>query len=256
MTSRDDDRTHTHVVLTKGTMVAHYRIVEKIGAGGMGEVYLAEDTKLNRRIALKFMPSHLASDKDLRIRFTREAQAAAKLDHPNIIPVHEVGEYEGRPYIAMAHIEGRSLRDLIKHGKLSISEAVALTMQICDGLQKAHEAGIVHRDIKPGNIIIDNAGRARILDFGLATVTGDDKLTKTGSTLGTVGYMAPEQISGMNVDKRADIFSLGVILYEMITGRRPFTGDNDAAVIKAITDSVPEPLARFKSGVQTSFSEL
>ena len=256
MTSRDDDRTHTHVVLTKGTMVAHYRIVEKIGAGGMGEVYLAEDTKLNRRIALKFMPSHLASDKDLRIRFTREAQAAAKLDHPNIIPVHEVGEYEGRPYIAMAHIEGRSLRDLIKHGKLSISEAVALTMQICDGLQKAHEAGIVHRDIKPGNIIIDNAGRARILDFGLATVTGDDKLTKTGSTLGTVGYMAPEQISGMNVDKRADIFSLGVILYEMITGRRPFTGDNDAAVIKAITDSVPEPLARFKSGVTDELQRI
>ncbi|MFW9816853.1 MAG: protein kinase [Candidatus Thorarchaeota archaeon] len=249
MTSRDDDKTRTHAALAHGTLVLHYRILEKIGAGGMGEVYLAEDTKLNRRIALKFMPSHLASDKELRIRFTREAQAAAKLDHPNIVPVHEVGEYEGRPYIAMAHIEGESLRDVIKKGKLSISESVALTMQICDGLQKAHEAGIVHRDIKPGNIIVDGASRARILDFGLATVTGDDKLTKTGSTLGTVGYMSPEQIGGKTVDKRSDIFSVGVILYEMITGRRPFAGDNDAAVLKAITESAPEPLARFKSGV-------
>ncbi|MHC4751160.1 MAG: protein kinase domain-containing protein [Planctomycetota bacterium] len=245
----DNDRTQTHIVLTKGTMVQHYRIVEKIGAGGMGEVYLAEDTKLNRQVALKFMPAHLASDDDLRTRFTREAQAAAKLDHPNIIPIHEVGDYQGRPFIAMAHIEGESLRDVIKKGKLSVPESIDLTMQICEGLNEAHDAGVVHRDVKPGNIIIDTKGRARILDFGLATVSGEEKLTKTGSTIGTVGYMAPEQITGTKVDKRADIFSVGVILYEMIAGRRPFTGDNDAAVIKAIIDSTPEPIARFKSGV-------
>ncbi len=249
MNDRNDDKTQTHVVLSRGTMVNHYRIAEKVGAGGMGEVYLAEDTKLSRRVAMKFMPAHLAADEDMRTRFTREAQTAARLDHPNIVPVYEVGEFFGRPFIAMAYIEGKSLRDIIKDSKLSVSESIALTMQICEGLQKAHEASVVHRDIKPGNIIIDNSGRARILDFGLAAVTGEDKLTKTGSTLGTVGYMAPEQISGGNVDMRSDLFSIGVILYEMLTGRRPFEGDNDAAVVRAITDLTPEPIARFKSGV-------
>jgi len=256
MASQDDDRTYTHVPLTKGTLVSHYRIIEKIGAGGMGEVYLAEDTKLNRRIALKFLPSHLASDEDLRRRFTREAQAAAKLDHPNIVPVHEVSEYYGQPYIAMAHIEGESLRDVIKMGELSITESIELAVQICDGLQTAHEADIVHRDIKPGNIIIDKSGRARILDFGLATIPGEDKLTKTGSTLGTVGYMAPEQILGKRVGRQVDLFSVGVILYEMLTGRRPFDGDNDAAVVKAITDSTPDPIARFKSGVTAELQRI
>jgi serine/threonine-protein kinase len=215
-----DDPTHTHFVLTKGTAVLHYRIIEKIGAGGMGEVYLVKDTKLNRQVALKFMPAHLASDADMRARFTREAQAAANLDHPNIVPVYEVGEYQGRPFFAMAHIEGQSLRDIIKKGKLSVSESTELIMQICEGLHEAHESGVVHRDVKPGNIIIDMKGRPRILDFGLATASGEEKLTKTGSTLGTVGYMAPEQIVSKKVDKRADLFSVGVILYEMITGSR------------------------------------
>jgi serine/threonine protein kinase/Flp pilus assembly protein TadD len=252
----DDDRTRSHIALTQGTTVSHYRIAEKIGAGGMGEVYLAEDTKLKRQVALKFLPAHLAVDDDMRTRFTREAQAAAKLDHPNIVPVHEVSDFQSRPFIAMAHIEGKPLRDVMKKGKLSLSESVDLTMQICEGLNEAHNAGVVHRDIKPGNIIIDAKGRARILDFGLATVSGEDKLTKTGSTLGTVGYMAPEQIVGKKVDKRADLFSVGVILYEMITGRRPFTGDNDAAVVKAITDGTPEPIARFKSGVTGELQQI
>jgi len=252
----NNDNTQIHVVLTKGTMVQHYRIIEKIGAGGMGEVYLAEDTKLNRQVALKFMPAHLASDTDMRTRFTREAQAAAKLDHPNIVPVYEVGEFHDRPFIAMAHIDGQSLRDIIKKGKLSVSESISLTMQICEGLQKAHEAGVVHRDVKPGNIIIDKSDRARLLDFGLATVTGEEKLTKTGSTLGTVGYMAPEQILSKKTDKRADLFSVGVILYELITGRRPFTGENDVAVVKAITDATPEPIARFKSGVTGELQQV
>ncbi|KAA3634888.1 MAG: hypothetical protein DWP97_05935 [Calditrichaeota bacterium] len=244
----NDDRTQSFVVLAAGEQVSHYKIIKKIGAGGMGEIYLADDTKLDRKVALKFMPNHLASDSDMRVRFTREAQATAKLDHPNIVPVYEVGEFKNRPFFVMAHIEGKPLRDVIKEGKLTVLESIELTKQISEGLQNAHEAGIVHRDIKPGNIIIDKSGRPRILDFGLATVSGEDKLTKTGSTLGTVGYMSPEQISGKKVDKRSDIFSLGVILYEMITGRRPFTGDNDAAVLKSITDTSPEPIARFKSG--------
>ncbi|MFH1374138.1 MAG: protein kinase [bacterium] len=251
MTTQDssgEDQTRSFVTLTEGTKVGHYRIISKIGAGGMGEVYLAEDTKLNRNVALKFLPPHLCQDEDCRRRFKREAQAAAKLDHPNIAPVYEVGDFKGRPFFAMAHIEGHSLRDTIKQGKLTVSEAIGLTMQICEGLHKAHDSGVVHRDIKPSNIVIDSEGRARILDFGLATVSGEEKLTKTGSTLGTIGYMSPEQVEGKQVDLRSDIFSVGVILYEMLTGRRPFEGDTETAVARSITDATPEPVARYKSG--------
>jgi Tol biopolymer transport system component/predicted Ser/Thr protein kinase len=242
-----DDKTQSFVAPTKGTRVSHYEIIEKIGAGGMGEVYLAEDTQLDRKVALKFLPPHLCRDEAARARFTREAKAAAKLDHPNIVPVYEVGELQGRPFFAMAHIEGKSFKEVIKEGKLSIDEAIGFTKQICEGLHKAHESGVVHRDIKPSNIIIDGDDKVRILDFGLATVAGEDKLTKTGSTLGTVGYMSPEQIEGKPVDHRSDLFSVGVILYEMLTGRRPFDGDTDAAIARSITDKIPEPIARYKS---------
>lgn len=258
MANRDFDsgQTQHHIDLKRGGIVSHYEIAEKIGAGGMGEVYLARDIKLGRQVALKFMPTHLAGDRELRARFTREAQAAARLNHPNIVPVYEVSEFKGRPYIAMGYIEGETLREINKRGDLKLSESISIAEQICEGLQCAHEEGIVHRDIKPGNIIIDKSNRARILDFGLAIVTGEEQLTKTGSTLGTVGYMAPEQVSSAKVDKRADIFSLGVILYEMITGRRPFVGDNDAAVVKAITDVDPEPIARFKSGTTGELQQI
>lgn len=247
-TGSDDDQTRSFTALVPGTVVTHYKIISKIGAGGMGEVYLAEDTQLDRKVALKFLPIHLSQDEAARTRFTREAKAAAKLDHPNIVQVFEVGEFQGRSFFAMAHIEGKSLREVIKEGKLSIGEAIELTKQICEGLHEAHSAGVIHRDIKPGNIIIDSKGKTRILDFGLATVAGEDKLTKTGSTLGTVGYMSPEQVEGKRVDHRSDLFSVGVILYEMLTGRRPFDGDNDAAVVRSITGTTPEPIARYKSG--------
>jgi serine/threonine protein kinase/tetratricopeptide (TPR) repeat protein len=252
----DDDKTRTHIVLAQGTMVSHYRIIEKIGAGGMGEVYLAEDTQLDRKVALKFLPAHLSKDEDARTRFTREAKAVAKLDHPNIVQVFEVGEFKGRPFFAMAHIEGKSLREVIGGGKLSIDQAITFTKQICEGLHHAHESGIVHRDIKPGNIVIDEDNKARILDFGLATVAGEDRLTRTGSTLGTVGYMSPEQIEGRRVDRRSDLFSAGVILYEMLTGRRPFAGDNDAAVARSITDTTPDPIARYKSGTTGELQQI
>jgi serine/threonine protein kinase/Tfp pilus assembly protein PilF len=245
----DDDKTRTHVVLTKGTMVGHYRIVEKIGAGGMGEVYLAEDTELDRKVALKFLPQHLCQDEDCRARFKREAQAAAKLDHPNIVTVHEVREYQGRPYFAMAHVEGQSLKEFSTGKELSVEQILALGMQICEGLQAAHDKGIIHRDIKPSNILIDLHGRARIVDFGLASVVGKDQLTKTGSTVGTIGYMSPEQIHGQDIDQRSDLFSLGVVLYELITKQNPFARDSEAATLKAVTDDLPEPLARFKSGL-------
>jgi len=183
----DDDKTQTHMVLTKGTMIGHYRIIEKIGAGGMGEVYLAEDTELDRKVALKFLPPHLCQDEDCRKRFKREAQAAARLDHSNIVTVHEVGEFHERPFFVMQHIEGRSLRDLIKSKELPLQRIIELTIEILDGLREAHEADIVHRDIKPSNILVDNKGRAKLVDFGLAAVKGTEKLTATGSTLGRAG---------------------------------------------------------------------
>lgn len=253
---KNDDQTQSYPVLSEGTIVGHYRIVEKIGAGGMGEVYLAKDTELDRKVALKFPPPHLCQDEDCRHRFKREAQATAKLDHPNIVPVYEVGEHQGRPYFAMAHIEGQSLRDVIKEGKLGINDTIDLALQVCEGMQEAHEAGIIHRDIKPSNIILDKKGRPKLVDFGLATIQGTDKLTKTGSTLGTIGYMSPEQIKGTKIDLRSDLFSFGVVIYELIAGKKPFGGDNEAVVNQAILSAAPEPLVRYKSGVPDDLQRI
>jgi len=249
MTEHNDDKTHTHVVLTKGTMVSHYQIVEKIGAGGMGEVYLAEDTELDRKIALKFLPLHLCQDDDYRTRFKREAQAVAKLNNPNIIHVYEVSEYQGQPFFAMELVVGQSIRDLTKDTDLDVDRIIELAIQICDGLSAAHDKKVVHRDIKPSNIVIDAYGRPKILDFGLAAIQGGDQLTKTGSTLGTVRYMSPEQVQGEEVDHRSDLFSLGVVIHELISGRTPFERDNEGATLKAIIQDNPEPLARYKSDI-------
>ncbi|UCG61321.1 MAG: serine/threonine protein kinase, partial [Candidatus Zixiibacteriota bacterium] len=244
-----DDRTRSFVSLAAGTLISHYKIINKIGAGGMGEVYLAQDTQLDRQVALKFLPPHLCADEDCRKRFKREAQAAAKLDHPNIISVYEVSEYQGRPYFAMAHVEGRSLKEVAAGRDMTIEQILELAIQICQGLHAAHENGVTHRDIKPSNILIDSHGRARIVDFGLASVRDADQLTKTGSTMGTIGYMSPEQVQGKEVDHRSDLFSLGVVLYELITKQNPFRRDSEAATMKAVSDDHPEPLARYKSAV-------
>ena len=245
----NDDKTRTHVVLSKGTMVSDYRIVEKIGAGGMGEVYLAKDTQLDRKVALKFLPPHLCADEECRARFKREAQAAAKLSHPNIITIHEVSDYQGRPFIAMEHVEGRSLREFAAEEEFSIERILEIGIQVCEALNEAHEHGIIHRDVKPTNILIDSHGRAKIVDFGLASVVGKDQLTKTGSTMGTVGYMSPEQVMGQAVDHRSDLFSIGVVLYELITRQNPFKRETEAATLRAVSDDLPEPMARFKSGL-------
>jgi serine/threonine protein kinase/Tol biopolymer transport system component len=250
------DKTRPVTELSKGTVINHYRIVEKIGAGGMGEVYLAEDTTLDRRVALKFLPMHLCQDADCRVRFKREAQAVAKLDHPNIVAVHEVGEFQGRPFFAMQHIEGQTLKEVIAGKTLPLDRILEIGIQVCDGLQAAHDKGITHRDIKPSNILIDSYGRARIVDFGLSSVLGSDPLTKTGSTLGTVGYMSPEQVRGEKVDQRTDLFSLGVVLYELITGHSPFKSDSEAATLHAITDTKPELLARFRREVPQEFQAV
>jgi serine/threonine protein kinase/Tfp pilus assembly protein PilF len=234
-----------------GKTVSHYKIIEKIGAGGMGEVYLAEDTKLKRKIALKFLPQHLTANDEAIERFKREAQSAATLNHPNIITIHEIGEHEGQTYIAMEYVEGETLRSKIKDYRLSkcnidpdssgeIKEIADITIQICEGLSKAHQAGIVHRDIKPENILINSDGQVKILDFGLAKLKGAGNLTKETSTLGTINYMSPEQAQGNEVDQQTDIWSLGVVLYEMLSGELPFKGEYEHAVIYSILNEEPQ----------------
>jgi serine/threonine protein kinase/tetratricopeptide (TPR) repeat protein len=239
-----------------GRAISHYRILDKLGEGGMGEVYLAEDSKLNRQVALKFLPTQLASDEQFKMRFKREAQAAATLNHPNIITVYEVSEHENRPYIAMEYVEGESLKDLIARKELSIGEVLDVALQISDGLSAAHQAGIVHRDIKPQNILMGKDGRVKICDFGLAKAKRDVTLTQAGSTLGTVGYMSPEQARGRDVDQRSDIFSFGTVLYKMVTRQMPFRGEHEAAMIHAIVNDTPEPLARYKTDVPASLQRI
>ncbi len=256
MTTPGDDFTRAHLVLSKDTIVHHYRIVEKIGAGGMGEVYLAEDSKLNRRVALKFLPEHLAQDSDLRLRFTREAQAAAKLDHPNIVTIHEVSEFQNRPFFAMQYIDGQALNRYCEQRSPSIDQILALVAQAADGLAKAHALGIIHRDIKSANIVVDGDARLKLLDFGLASIQGGDALTKAGSTIGTVAYMSPEQAQGRELDRRSDLFSLGIVLYEMIAGRTPFKRNSDGATLHAIINESPEPLARYKADVSAELQRV
>lgn len=252
----DGDPTRTHVPVTSGTMVSHYRIVQKIGAGGMGEVYLAEDTKLGRRVAMKFLPAHLVSDEEIKARFIRETQTIARLNHPNIVSIYDVSEFNGRPYFVMELVEGDSLHSQTHERPQPIDLIIEYAIQICQGLGEAHRAGIIHRDIKSSNIIVDSRGRIRILDFGLAAVAGDDGLTRTGTTLGTVSYMSPEQVSGKEIDHRSDLFSLGAVLYELITGRTPFKRDSEGATLKAIIEDTPEPLARYKSDVPAKLQEI
>lgn len=252
----DKDRTHTHAVLTPGTQVSHYRIVKRIAAGGMGEVYLAEDTKLGRSVALKFLPPSLARDPEVQARFTREAQAAAKLDHPNIVTVHEVGEHNGRAFFAMQYIEGQTLHHYCHAEPLAIGATMELVAQICDGLERAHRAGIIHRDLKAANIVVDRDLRPRIVDFGVAVVRGSEALTKSGTTLGTVAYMSPEQARGHQIDRRSDLFSIGCVLYELIAGRTPFRRDSDAATLNAILTDEPEPMLRYRSGVPDGLQRI
>lgn len=229
-------------MLGHGSHVGHYTIIKRIGAGGMGEVYLARDTKLEREVALKFLPLELCGDGGFCERFLREAQAAARVNHPNIVTIHEVGDYGGRPFFAMQYVAGPTLAEFIKSNPLTLNETIRLAIQICAGLEAAHARGIVHRDIKPANILVDHDGIVRLVDFGLAAVGGRDRLTRAGAVMGTFGYMSPEQVRGEEVDHRTDLFSFGVTLYELLTGNTPFRRSNEAATIDAILHASPEPL--------------
>ncbi|MBD3297626.1 MAG: protein kinase [candidate division Zixibacteria bacterium] len=218
-----------------GEVIAHYKIIEKLGSGGMGEVFLATDTKLDRKVALKFLPEHLALEGEVKARFLQEAKAAAAFTHPNVCSVYDVQEHDDRMFIVMEYVDGQTLRD--KKDTLSITQTVEIIAQIADGLAAAHQQGIVHRDIKSENIMLRKDGIAQLTDFGLAKLKGvTSRLTKEGSTLGTTGYMSPEQALGQDVDHRSDIFSLGVVLYELLTGEMPFTGSHEAAIMYEIVN--------------------
>ncbi len=244
---------------TRGTTLGFYRIHEKLGSGGMGEVYLAEDTRLERKLALKLLKPKIAKDKDRMRRFVQEAKTASALNHPNIITIFEIGEINEFHFIATELIEGRTLHQRLNDGPFSIAEAVEVAIQVTRGLQAAHEAGIIHRDIKPENVMIRPDGLVKILDFGIAKLSekvhGDkidaeaatvvESYTHPGIVVGTVSYMSPEQARGLPVDARSDIFSFGILLYELLSGRQPFTGETINHTIVAILENEPPPLNAF-----------
>jgi serine/threonine protein kinase/formylglycine-generating enzyme required for sulfatase activity len=233
-----------------GQTISHYRILEKLGEGGMGVVYKAEDVKLKRTVALKFLPPDLTRNPEAKQRFIHEAQAASALEHSNICTIHEIDETEdGRVFTVMACYEGETLRGRIERGALDIDESIDIAIQAARGLSKAHDNGIVHRDIKPANIMITRDGVVKILDFGLAKLTGQTRLTRDGSTLGTAAYMSPEHARGQEVDLRADIWSLGVVFYEMVTGQLPFKGEFEQAAIYSILNEQPESPRTLREGI-------
>ena len=240
-----------------GTTISHYKILEKLGEGGMGIVYKAHDTKLDRAVALKFLPPELTLDPEAKGRFIHEAKAASSLQHHNICTIHDVDQTaDGQMFIVMDLYEGETLKKKIESGPLKIEEAADIAIQIAQGLSEAHAHGIVHRDVKPANILVTKSGVVKIVDFGLAKLSGRTKLTKTGSTLGTVAYMSPEQLQGGDVDARADIFSLGVVLYEMLTEKTPFRGDHEAALMYSILNEEPASIARFNEKVTPEIEHI
>jgi len=239
-----NDATDVFVVIKPGAKISKYEIVRKLGAGGMGDVFLARDNQLKRSVALKFLSPNLASDESFTARFMREAQSAAALNHPNIVTIFEVAEYDSHVFIAMEFVEGKSLREIIDSGNMKYENCLDTAVQICEGLEAAHNARLIHRDIKPLNILVDADNRVRILDFGLARAEDDIQLTQAGMTIGTVNYMSPEQGQGEEADTRSDTFSLGIVLYEMFTGKLPFKTGNMPAVVYSIVHDTPEPITK------------
>ena len=239
-----------------GSTIAHYRILEKLGEGGMGVVYRAEDLRLGRTVALKFLPRMVYSGGVERERFIFEAKAASALSHPAICTIYGIEEEDGKPFIVMECVEGETLREILSRGPAAPNDVIDWGLQFADGLAAAHKKGIVHRDIKPENLIVRDDGRAQILDFGLAKWRGTASLSMPGTAIGTLAYMSPEQIQGLNVDERTDVFALGVVLYELLTGRPPFGGVHDAAILYSIVNTDPPPLESLIPDIAPAISRL
>jgi len=239
-----------------GKTISQYRILEEVGRGGMGVVYKAEDTKLKRTVALKFLPPHLSASEDDKARFIQEAQAASAINHPNICTIHDIQDHEGSMFIVMEFVEGQPLRDKSQSSPPSLKSAIDIGVQVAEGLAAAHEKGIVHRDIKPENIMVRKDGIVQIMDFGLAKLRGVSRLTKEGSTLGTAGYMSPEQVQGQDADHRSDIFSFGVLLYEMLAGQLPFKGVHETAIAYEIVNVDAAPMSSVKPEIDPELERI
>jgi len=249
--NRDDD-----LARSLPQVVGHYRLIEKLGEGGMGVVYKAENVKLERLVALKFLRAHAMEDAEHKARFVREAKATTRLDHSNICSVHEIDEANGQTFLAMAYVEGLTVKERIAERPLKLNEALDIAAQTAQGLQDAHEKGIVHRDIKSANLMIAAQGQVKIMDFGLAQLAEQSKLTEKTSILGTPSYMSPEQAVGEKTDRRTDLWSLGVVLYEMVTGRLPFGGERQEAVLYGITHEEQEPVTALRADLPLELERI